>query len=56
MISFDFDGDVARYSNELSLVVFTMIKHTAEWYLASFKENDMASGVFLYWTHFIPRC
>jgi hypothetical protein len=39
-----FEGEIAHYVTELAIVIFTCIKHTAEWYLASFKENDMASG------------
>jgi exocyst complex component 8 len=39
-----FEGEISVYVSELALVVFTSIKHTADWYLASFKENDMASG------------
>ena len=39
-----FEGEIAHYVTELAIVTFTCIKHTAEWYLASFKENDMASG------------
>ncbi|KAF8314536.1 hypothetical protein DL93DRAFT_2058184 [Clavulina sp. PMI_390] len=44
-----FEGEVSHYITELAIVIFTSIKHTAEWYLASFKENDMASG-FIQWT------
>lgn len=43
-----FEGEIAHYITELAIVIFTSIKHTAEWYLASFKENDMASGMCLY--------
>jgi len=39
-----FEGAVEQYINDLAVVVFTGIKHTADWFLASFKENDMASG------------
>ena len=39
-----FEGEISVYVSELALVIFTSIKHTADWYLASFKENDMASG------------
>lgn len=39
-----FEGDVRAYVKELSLVVFTSIKHTADWYLASFRDIEMASG------------
>ncbi|KAF8600918.1 hypothetical protein BDV93DRAFT_446726 [Ceratobasidium sp. AG-I] len=40
-----FEGDVRAYVKELSLVVFTSIKHTADWYLASFRDIEMASGL-----------
>lgn len=40
-----FEGEIPHYISELAIVIFTSIKHTAEWYLASFKENDMASGM-----------
>lgn len=39
-----FEGNIALYISELALVTFTGIKHTCEWYLASFREHDMASG------------
>ena len=42
-----FEGAVEQYINDLAVVVFTGIKHTADWFLASFKENDMASGMFV---------
>jgi hypothetical protein len=42
-----FEGAVEQYINDLAVVVFTGIKHTADWFLASFKENDMASGMFM---------
>jgi exocyst complex component 8 len=31
------------YIGDLAIVVFTGIKHTADWFLASFKENEVAS-------------
>ncbi|KAG9081273.1 exocyst complex component exo84 [Ceratobasidium sp. 370] len=40
-----FEGDARSYIKELALVVFTSIKHTADWYLASFKDIEMASGL-----------
>ncbi|KAB5594569.1 Exocyst complex component EXO84 [Ceratobasidium theobromae] len=40
-----FEGDVRAYVKELALIVFTSIKHTADWYLASFKDFEMASGL-----------
>ena len=39
-----FEGHIGMYIGELSVVVFTGIKHTADWFLASFKENEVASG------------
>ncbi|KAF9566937.1 hypothetical protein CPC08DRAFT_719598 [Agrocybe pediades] len=44
-----FEGDTGTYIGELSIVYFTAIKHTADWYLASFKENEVASS-FIAWT------
>lgn len=38
-----FEGDIGIYVGELATVYFTGIKHTADWYLASFKENEVAS-------------
>ncbi|KAI9289396.1 Cullin repeat-like-containing domain protein [Umbelopsis sp. AD052] len=43
-----FEGDVTTYINELSLVVFTLVRNTCEWYRDSFKDNRMASG-FITW-------
>ncbi|KAG9100956.1 exocyst complex component exo84 [Ceratobasidium sp. UAMH 11750] len=40
-----FEGDAQSYIKELALVVFTSVKHTADWYLASFKDIEMASGL-----------
>jgi len=45
-----FEGAVEQYINDLAVVVFTGIKHTADWFLASFRENDMASGTFRAYT------
>ena len=39
-----FEGEVSSYVAELAFVVFTSIKHTANWYLASFEENEIASS------------
>lgn len=39
-----FEGHIGTYIGELCVVYFTGIKHTADWYLASFKENEVASG------------
>ncbi|KAJ3510518.1 hypothetical protein NLJ89_g4622 [Agrocybe chaxingu] len=44
-----FEGDIRTYVGELAVVYFTGIKHTADWYLASFKENEVASS-FITWT------
>lgn len=38
-----FEGRVQTYISDLATVVFTGIKHTADWFLASFKENDATS-------------
>ncbi|KZT02064.1 uncharacterized protein LAESUDRAFT_815521 [Laetiporus sulphureus 93-53] len=43
-----FEGDIEMYVGDLAVVVFTGIKHTADWYLSSFKENDVAS-FFIEW-------
>jgi len=39
-----FEGHIGTYVGELAIVFCTGIKHTADWYLASFKENEVASG------------
>jgi hypothetical protein len=38
-----FEGHIGMYIADLSMVVFTGIKHTADWFLASFRENEVAS-------------
>ena len=38
-----FEGHIGVYIGDLTIVVFTGIKHTADWFLASFKENEVAS-------------
>ncbi|KAG6907950.1 hypothetical protein DXG01_006808 [Tephrocybe rancida] len=43
-----FDGQVGTYVGDLAVVYFTGIKHTADWFLASFKENEVASA-FIDW-------
>ncbi|KAJ7204356.1 nuclear mRNA splicing protein [Mycena pura] len=43
-----FEGHIGAYVGDLSIVYFTGIKHTADWYLASFKENEVASA-FIDW-------
>ncbi|CAI2170779.1 12782_t:CDS:10 [Funneliformis geosporum] len=40
-----FEGDIPQYINELSLVYFTLIKNTCDWYNASFRDMRMASGL-----------
>ena len=44
-----FDGHIGTYINDLATTIFTVIKHTADWFLASFKENEVASSE---WSHF----
>jgi len=43
-----FEGSVGMYVADLAIVVFTGVKHTADWFLASFKENEVASA-FIEW-------
>ena len=43
-----FEGHVQLYISDLATVVFTGIKHTADWFLASFKENDATSWRFFF--------
>ncbi|CAK5264323.1 unnamed protein product [Mycena citricolor] len=43
-----FEGHVGAYVGDLAVVYFTGIKHTADWFLASFKENEVASA-FIDW-------
>jgi len=43
-----FEGHIKLYISDLATVVFTGIKHTADWFLASFKENDATSS-FVEW-------
>jgi len=45
------DGNIGAYVGELAVVYFTGIKHTADWFLASFKENEVASGMDLAFFH-----
>jgi exocyst complex component 8 len=42
-----FEGHVGAYVGDLAVVYFTGIKHTADWFLASFKENEVSSGLSL---------
>ncbi|KAI0275476.1 hypothetical protein BC834DRAFT_51840 [Gloeopeniophorella convolvens] len=44
-----FEGHIGTYINDLAIAIFTVIKHTADWFLASFKENEVASS-FIEWT------
>ncbi|KAK0500855.1 exo84 subunit/exocyst complex component [Armillaria luteobubalina] len=43
-----FEGHIGAYIADLAIVTFTAIKHTADWFLASFKENEVASA-FIDW-------
>jgi exocyst complex component 8 len=38
-------GDEVAYVHDLAIVVFNNIRHTADWYLAAFRENEYASGM-----------
>ncbi|KAG5635916.1 hypothetical protein H0H81_009678 [Sphagnurus paluster] len=44
-----FEGDICSYVGDLAVIYFTGIKHTADWFLASFRENEVASS-FIEWT------
>jgi len=39
-----FEGHVGMYVHDLAVVVFTGIKHTADWFLAGFVEHEMTSS------------
>ena len=39
-----FEGDIGLYIGDLAMVMFTAIKNTADWYLASFREHEFASS------------
>ncbi|KAF8435627.1 hypothetical protein L210DRAFT_3483933 [Boletus edulis BED1] len=43
-----FEGHVGLYVHDLAVVMFTAIKHTADWFLAGFVEHEMTSG-FIDW-------
>ena len=43
-----FDGSVIQYGRELAVVVFTMIRNTANWYQKAFRDPLLASS-FLKW-------
>ncbi|CAG8566553.1 1771_t:CDS:10 [Acaulospora morrowiae] len=40
-----FEGDIPQYINELSIVYFTLIKNTCDWYSAAFRDIRMTSGL-----------
>lgn len=40
------EGNINTYIADLAIVCFTGIKHTTDWFLASFKENNVASCRF----------
>ncbi|KIJ39437.1 hypothetical protein M422DRAFT_781017 [Sphaerobolus stellatus SS14] len=40
-----FEGSVELYISDLAIVVFTGIKHTADWFLESFRERETASSL-----------
>ena len=39
-----FEGHVGLYVHDLAVVVFTALKHTADWFLAGFVEHEMTSS------------
>ncbi|GJJ11884.1 hypothetical protein Clacol_006122 [Clathrus columnatus] len=43
-----FEGSVELYISDLATVIFTSIKHTCEWFLATFTDHDTASSL-VYW-------
>ncbi|TBU58130.1 hypothetical protein BD310DRAFT_927740 [Dichomitus squalens] len=43
-----FEGHIPSFIADLATVVFTGVKHTADWFLASFRENEVASS-FVEW-------
>ena len=45
-----FEGHVGMYTSDLAIVIFTGIKHTADWFLASFKENEVSSCTSQYFS------
>ncbi|OSD01155.1 hypothetical protein PYCCODRAFT_1392308 [Trametes coccinea BRFM310] len=40
-----FEGHIPTYIGDLATVVFTGIKNTVDWFLASFKQNEVASSL-----------
>ncbi|KAI6133654.1 hypothetical protein EV401DRAFT_1912524 [Pisolithus croceorrhizus] len=43
-----FEGHIGLYVHDLAVVVFTALKHTADWFLAGFVEHEMTSS-FIDW-------
>ncbi|KAI5991344.1 hypothetical protein EDC04DRAFT_2812211 [Pisolithus marmoratus] len=43
-----FEGHIGLYVYDLAVVVFTALKHTADWFLAGFVEHEMTSS-FIDW-------
>lgn len=41
-----FEGNTQRYISDLAIVVFTGVKHTADWYLQSFKSYEATSCAY----------
>lgn len=41
-----FEGHVGAYIGDLAVVWFTGLKHSADWFLSGFKENEVASCMF----------
>lgn len=48
-----YEGHVGLYVHDLAMVVFTALKHTADWFLAGFVEHEMTSSEYL---SFRSRC
>jgi len=46
-----FEGHIGAYVGDLAVVYFTGIKHTADWFLASFKENEVSSGRCIHYSN-----
>lgn len=40
-----FEGHIVMYVTDLAIVMFAGVKHTADWYLSSFKDNKDASSM-----------
>lgn len=41
-----YEGDISLYISELSMLYFTLIKNTGDWYMSAFKDYKMASGTW----------